>query len=473
MNQYSSSNNKIPKSAIIFANIIFILLTILCLLISLYAFYRLSIPIYSELLKSSRIQNFYLASVIFSSFFGILSLLCLIKLKDTIKVNLSILFFSVGISLYGFEIYLEYSQVKKLLKSKKVIINDNLNDTRTVFEVIKDLRKSGVSAYPNITSVVEFETEMKIHPLGTISNITTTLGNENGYYSIINTDEHGFNNPKGLYKNKNIDIALVGDSFAEGAAVNYYESISGILNKLNYKSITLGKSGKGPLFALATIKEYAKQLKPKYVLWMFFENDLDDLGHEMRSSILTKYLDDDEFSQNLISKQHEIDKIQINHALVELNKKNQAVENITNLKNFSFVNSLNNSLKFYNLRKILGVVPKPESIDYMKTFKNILFKSNSMINNWGGKMIFVYLPGWENYSTVNSLNKKLHLRNNILKTVNELNIRIIDMHKEVFETHPDALSLFPFRMNGHYNVEGYQLVAETIGKRLEKEGLLY
>ena len=216
-----------------------------------------------------------------------------------------------------------------------------------------------------------------------------------------------------------------------------------------------------------------KQLKPKYVLWMFFENDLDDLGHEMRSSILTKYLDDDEFSQNLISKQHEIDKIQINHALVELNKKNQAVENITNLKNFSFVNSLNNSLKFYNLRKILGVVPKPESIDYMKTFKNILFKSNSMINNWGGKMIFVYLPGWENYSTVNSLNKKLHLRNNILKTVNELNIRIIDMHKEVFETHPDALSLFPFRMNGHYNVEGYQLVAETIGKRLEKEGLLY
>ena len=35
---------------------------------------------------------------------------------------------------------------------------------------------------------------------------------------------------------------------------------------------------------------------------------------------------------------------------------------------------------------------------------------------------------------------------------------------------PDPLSLFPFRVHGHYNAEGYRLVAEVIGKRLEADG---
>ena len=34
--------------------------------------------------------------------------------------------------------------------------------------------------------------------------------NESGYYPVIVTDEHGFNNPKGLYK-KNINTILIGD----------------------------------------------------------------------------------------------------------------------------------------------------------------------------------------------------------------------------------------------------------------------
>ena len=48
-----------------------------------------------------------------------------------------------------------------------------------------------------------------------------------------------------------------------------------------------------------------------------------------------------------------------------------------------------------------------------------------------------------------------------------LDIPIIDIHNEVFKTHPDPLSLFPFRIPGHYNAEGYRLVAEAIGKQLD------
>ena len=58
----------------------------------------------------------------------------------------------------------------------------------------------------------------------------------------------------------------------------------------------------------------------------------------------------------------------------------------------------------------------------------------------------------------------------VLHTASELDIPIIDMHKEIFEPHSDPLSLFPFKTWGHYNAEGYKLVAEAIGKRLEADG---
>jgi hypothetical protein len=46
--------------------------------------------------------------------------------------------------------------------------------------------------------------------------------------------------------------------------------------------------------------------------------------------------------------------------------------------------------------------------------------------------------------------------------VRDLNIPVIDIHQEVFTDHPDPLSLFPFRLRSHYNVEGYSEVAKAI-----------
>ena len=83
-------------------------------------------------------------------------------------------------------------------------------------------------------------------------------------------------------------------------------------------------------------------------------------------------------------------------------------------------------------------------------------------------MYFVYLPGISRYSTgIEHINYKF-----VLDNVNELEIPIIDIHKEVFVPHPDPLSLFPFRMSGHYTAEGYKLVAESISKRLKTDGII-
>ena len=60
--------------------------------------------------------------------------------------------------------------------------------------------------------------------------------------------------------------------------------------------------------------------------------------------------------------------------------------------------------------------------------------------------------------------KKNDLRyfDKIKSIVEKLEIKFIDIHKEVFEKEQNPLELFPFGMYGHYSVEGYKKVAESI-----------
>ena len=57
--------------------------------------------------------------------------------------------------------------------------------------------------------------------------------------------------------------------------------------------------------------------------------------------------------------------------------------------------------------------------------------------------------------------------NSVKNTINELKIPFIDIHKEVFEKEQNPLQLFPFELPGHYNLDGYKKVAETIHKFIE------
>ena len=119
-------------------------------------------------------------------------------------------------------------------------------------------------------------------------------------------------------------------------------------------------------------------------------------------------------------------------------------------------------LKLTRLRIRINLTPTPTLI-----FRDILQKSKQMVSEWDGKMYLVYLPYFDRYSTGNEHPN----RDFVMQTAAELDIPIIDIHREVFDPHPDPLSLFPFREEGHYNAEGYRLVAEAIGERLEKDGL--
>jgi hypothetical protein len=48
-----------------------------------------------------------------------------------------------------------------------------------------------------------------------------------------------------------------------------------------------------------------------------------------------------------------------------------------------------------------------------------------------------------------------------------MGIDFIDMDKEVFSKEIDPLKLFPYEMDGHYNLKGYEKVATKLIEFLE------
>jgi len=370
------------------------------------------------------------------------------------------------ITTYGFEIFLEVS-----------------HESRNRKELLEDLNESGIETYPPIipylliNSKVLNGIEAGFLPLGGVSNTTTFFTNELGYFPIIKTDEHGFNNPSGLYEKSEVDIVLTGDSFAEGYSVHSNETISAVLRKSGFNTISIGKGGNGPLLKLAALREYARFIKPKVVLWLYYANDLLQIETEMTSLILKKYLSEDDFTQNLMSRQGKIDRVLKNYIQVEWeNEKRSEKEE---RKNDGINNWVSRIIKLYNLRSRVNFMPtladttgvgsyatlpaiKPAT---KLIFKDVLQKSKQLVSGWGGKMYFINLDEYRAYF----IGKDNLYYDFILDTNKELGIPIIDIHKEVFKSHEDPLSLFPFRKQGHYNAKGYRLIAEEIKKRLEAD----
>jgi hypothetical protein len=262
-----------------------------------------------------------------------------------------------------------------------------------------------------------------------------------------------------------LEWLLIGDSYAEGVAVQPGEDIAGQLRAITHQSaISLGRGGNGPLTELATLTEYAGAIKPKKVLWIYYEgNDLigkgnnliSDLQREKMKPLLMRYMEEG-FSQNLINRQKEINsRLEKYIVTAQVQAQVQAQKYKTRW------------MRLYAIRSVIGFddyvyvdVYVDVDVDY-PLFAKILTKAKAGVESWGGKLYFVYLPEYERYSNVVS-HDKYRQKSEVIDLVKGLDIPVIDIHQEVLANHPDPLSLFPFRLGGHFNVEGYSEVSKAI-----------
>jgi lysophospholipase L1-like esterase len=424
------------------------ILTISFLLL-IYTFFK------SEIIWEGAIRNYYKSYYLISSILICFSIITFF-IKDEIKEYLIITGISLVVSLYSFEGYLTFKQIsKKELYEEQT---DKKFDGRVKLDVYEDLKKKKKITISFLPSFF-VNKDYYLFPLSGISNSETVHCNENGYYSIYQSDRYGFNNPDNEWDKKEIEYLAVGDSFTHGACVNRPNDISSVLRNLSNKYVlNLGMDGNGPLIEYATLREYLDK-NVKKVLWIYYEgNDLINLKNELKNNFLNNYLKDLNFTQNLKFKQNDIDSLLSNLVVKEAKKSKRKINR--ERKN-SFKSKLIKYIKIYNTRILIlsapARIPEPEA---SPKFKEILQLTKELVYKNNSKLYFVYLPEFDHYKKT-YINKNYNLVKNI---VNELNIPFIDMHKEVFEKEQNPLKLFPFELYGHYNIEGYKKVTETIYK---------
>jgi lysophospholipase L1-like esterase len=423
------------------------------ILLLIYTYHRAGITF-----KSARYLKYYLIFSVGILFWGIV-----LQLRESIQANIVTATTSLCISMYLMEGMLFFLNASQPIDRASVATKLGFEyDHRTKLEVIKDLNIQGVDAVPSVygsrlSRVIGTTREELNHllPLSGVSNKTTVESNESGKYLIYKSDRHGFNNPDSQWDVQSLDWLLTGDSFTHGSSVQPGEEIAGQLRSITGNSaISLGIGGNSPLIEYAALVEYGDSLTPAKVLWIYYEgNDLGtDIIRDKTSPLLMKYMQDG-FSQNLINRQKEIDSMLEEYIFEEMEKAKQ--------KSQSY------KLDWVRLSAVRKMINIDDNIDVNvddPVFAKILTNAKERINEWGGKLYFVYLPEYKRYHDMKISHDRFRKKSEVINLLKKLDIPVIDIHQEVFANHIDPISLFALRLPGHYNADGYAEVAKAIVK---------
>jgi hypothetical protein len=236
--------------------------------------------------------------------------------------------------------------------------------------------------------------------------------------------------------------------------------------------------GNGPLLELATLKEYLPDLRPRIVLWQFFENDPADLRGESAIALLRRYLEEKDFRQGIPALQDAIAAEQRKAAPV-LERSGRrwpkwlATAGITRARTPLWIQDLITGqdqtrtarivrLHGWNVSLARLVAPPAKvraEVLQDVLLERILREAHRTVASWGGELYLVYIPSY------GLLKDRGHetppLRVPVLEMARSLGIPYVDLYP-VLQAHPTPLSsLFPYP-HAHYNEEGYRVAAEGI-----------
>ena len=297
--------------------------------------------------------------------------------------------------------------------------------------------------------------EKKITILSLLSNSKIIHCERFGKYTFYNSDRYGFYNKDSNWNNKN-DTVIVGDSFGVSECVQESDSISNLLSKSKKINglINLSVTGNGPLMELATFLEYGKKFKPKNLIWLYFEgNDILELDVEKKNKNLLKYVYEEDFNQNLINIQNLID----NHHEKFIKKRFYEIKSNARIKQLTLeLIYLRNFRALFNLTQNNSKYLKIDNL-----FFETIFKANSELKSWGGKLYFIYLP--TRFRHLYPDNEQLYenSRKEIIKNLKKRNIKVIDFYELIYLKENNKKKIYD-EFNGHFTVETYMKISNEI-----------
>ena len=308
----------------------------------------------------------------------------------------------------------------------------------------------------------------QILPLTGISNRPTLLCNETGEWLVFHSDAHGFRNPTYTHAYpQGADLLILGDSFAMGNCVP--EDLGALLRSHGLETVNLGVNGFGPLMELAALREYGTLIRPKKVLWVYYEgNDLRNLAREKEIPLLLRYLEPD-FSQNLPAQQSHIDALVDDQIAMRMARKYKRDKILLSWKSIIKLGGVRGVLEQFYRQYIEPLswswtIPEPD----LTLLRQVLERAKADASNWDAQIYFVYLPQWERFAMPEVPRNGGPFKDDVLEIASEMDFVIIDF-TDTIENSIDPLGYFPYGLDGHYLQHGYQQLADMIAQRLSME----
>lgn len=298
-----------------------------------------------------------------------------------------------------------------------------------------------------------------------------------GYFSLC-TDNHGFKYKCNKEKRKKIfDYVFIGDSFTEGAAVNYEDSYAGIFEaQTGYSVANMGVTSYAPYIYLSKLKYYLDQgYKFKHALMFVDISDLYD------DNIFYKI--DEKF---VVTEKYEIEKNLKSRKILRsyfplTNFYMFVIKKINFSKKHNQEINENLDIKFENKKGVLKASWTYAIEDQIQGFDgSIKDAQNKMINtaekifellNENNISLSVIVYPWPQqlmYDTINSKHVimwKNFCKNKCSNFINLFPVLFTEMDKTSFK---DIYKKYYWNGDFHFNIEGNKLIAKELIDKIKR-----
>lgn len=344
--------------------------------------------------------------------------------------------------------------------------------TNKTYDALLKLRAEGTDVY-----LAVYHTETTARDIGYpdkfilsgLPRTTSILCHEPPYTVVYETDRYGFNNPDAVWDAPKLDVVALGDSFVNGACVPNEHQLVNRMRDAIPLTLNLGIAGTGQLQQYANFREFGQDFKPDWIVWFYNEkSDLFNLVVELNEPALAGYLDPG-YTQNAKANVSLFDqklKNFTNRMLKERQNANKSTQEM--LMDNLLMRDLREKFHLDFYRDYAKLDSKEEAIAYIPRLKQILAMTQESANAWGGRILFVYLPRKERWEQGENFNE-VTFRPEVLDMVRGLGIEILDI-KALLDQFDQPDLKFYMPTDAHFDVKGYNLVAEETVKYIREHG---
>lgn len=355
-----------------------------------------------------------------------------------------------------------------------------LLDYRKFFSPPESYLATNMKPWDNPANLLDKEL-MHIHPPGktlvgeTTGDLVRLLGikPDRMYHVDLKFDSQGFRNERNYDR---ADIVMLGDSFLEGILVPQGDLVSSRLSRsLGIDVANRGQSGYGPQQELALLRRVAGDLKPKIVVWLFFEgNDLLDVPRYERFRRDWEKIKSSRdgfvarsFTRNVL------------FVLAGYTAPTNIDDNKARRSSCRLFNSEDRTN--YNLYCVYENKPlTQEDLRHLETARNSILQAQEESTKIGAKLLLVYVPTkfrvYKDYCQFPEDGYEKHWQANPLPSLmsewsKSNRVPFLDLTPALRER-AAAGQLVYFTDDGHWNQKGHAVAADAIANFITGQGWL-